>query len=77
MQQKIYCSQCHKSAFCDVGRAERKQRRLYCYHHQCYLPTDAKIGACPYVIYENRELYLKGVWKPATYNPYRCSTKST
>ena len=65
--QKIYCSQCHKSAFCDLQANGRKYRKLYCHHHKCFVPLHALIDGCPYVIYENRDLYLNGVWKPASY----------
>ena len=74
--QKIYCSQCHKSAFAETGHVGFKVKRLYCWHHRKFIPLDAKIGACPYVIYENRELYLKGVWNAPCYNAGRCTKES-
>ena len=68
MKTKIYCSQCHKSAFCDIQGSGRKYRKLWCWHLKKFIPTHQEIGDCTAVVYENKDLYLSGAWKPATYS---------
>ena len=77
MKQKIYCSQCHKSAFCDVGHGQYRRRKLWCQHLHKFIPLKNEIGTCTGVVYENRQLLLSGAWQPSSYNPAKCSTKST
>ena len=74
--EKVYCSQCHKSAYAETGRAGFRRLKLYCWHHRKFIPLDAKIEGCPYVIYENREYYFRGVWKAPCYNAGRCTKES-
>ena len=72
--QKIYCSQCHRSAFCDVSGVNKKYRKLWCSHKKKFIPLYAEIQGCPNVLYENKERYLSGYWKPAAYNNGKCTT---
>ena len=65
---KIYCTQCHKSAFCDITSGDRKYRKLYCHHLRKFIGCHQKIGTCTGVVYENKDLFLSGRWKAASYN---------
>jgi len=67
MTEKIYCSQCHNSAFTHAKKRNREVRSrelcLYCFKRKIFMHKNHLIGDCRKFTPESREKYFSGKWK--------------